>query len=205
MEKINLFTSTLYPFQKKDWLDKLNTLTNPIINNLKNKTKDKFGHIYHSENLNKNNNFEFIYKHILKQANNILTLQGFDLKNHKLNITSFWVQEFSSLGGSHHSLHTHYDSHISGFYFLKCNQNTSFPIFEDPRNGALMNKLPEKNNKNITDASSQIHIKFNPGSGVFFNSYLPHQFTVDNGREPFRFIHWNIQAVPKEKEMAKDV
>ena len=27
--------------------------------------------------------------------------------------------------------------------------------------------------------------------------------SVDFGIEPFRFIHWNIQAVPKE--MAKDV
>ena len=33
--------------------------------------------------------------------------------------------------------------------------------------------------------------------------YLEHEFAVDHGKEPFRFIHWNIQAVPKE--MAKDV
>ena len=29
------------------------------------------------------------------------------------------------------------------------------------------------------------------------------EFAVDLGLDPFRFIHWNIQAVPKE--MAKDV
>ena len=30
-----------------------------------------------------------------------------------------------------------------------------------------------------------------------FPGYLEHEFTVDYGIEPFRFIHWNIQAVPK--------
>ena len=33
--------------------------------------------------------------------------------------------------------------------------------------------------------------------------YLEHEYAVDFGIEPFRFIHWNIQAVPKH--MAKDV
>jgi len=33
--------------------------------------------------------------------------------------------------------------------------------------------------------------------------YLEHESSVYCGIEPFRFIHWNIQAVPKE--MAKDV
>ena len=28
--------------------------------------------------------------------------------------------------------------------------------------------------------------------------YLEHEYAVDHGIEPFRFIHWNIQAVPKE-------
>jgi hypothetical protein len=33
---------------------------------------------------------------------------------------------------------------------------------------------------------------------IFFNSYLGHEFVVDHGIEPFRFIHFNIQAVPKQ-------
>jgi hypothetical protein len=30
------------------------------------------------------------------------------------------------------------------------------------------------------------------------NIYLGHEFTVDPGIDPFRFIHFNIQALPKE-------
>ena len=52
-------------------------------------------------------------------------------------------------------------------------------------------------------ASDVIHFKVKPGTLIIFPGYLEHEFSVDYGNEPFRFIHWNIQAVPKE--MAKDV
>ena len=38
---------------------------------------------------------------------------------------------------------------------------------------------------------------------MFFPGYLEHEFSVDHGKSPFRFIHFNITAVLKE--MAKDV
>ena len=30
---------------------------------------------------------------------------------------------------------------------------------------------------------------------IIFPGYVPHQFAVDAGLEPFRFIHWNIKVV----------
>ena len=42
-------------------------------------------------------------------------------------------------------------------------------------------------------------LKIKPGKLVLFNSYLPHQFDVDDGVDPFRFIHFNIQARPIDK------
>ena len=48
-----------------------------------------------------------------------------------------------------------------------------------------------------------INFRPKPGSLVIFPGYLEHEFLVDHGREPFRFIHWNIQAVPNE--IVKDV
>ena len=49
----------------------------------------------------------------------------------------------------------------------------------------------------LTTASSQVHYVTKPGRLMFFNSHMPHLYSVDNGYEPFRFIHWNIQAIPK--------
>jgi hypothetical protein len=44
-------------------------------------------------------------------------------------------------------------------------------------------------------------LKFKPGTLIFFPGYMEHEYAVDHGKEPFRFIHFNIQAVPKD--MAK--
>jgi hypothetical protein len=60
-----------------------------------------------------------------------------------------------------------------------------------------MIQLPEKENHKINLSSEKINLKIKPGLFVFFNSYLPHEYVVDEGKEPFRFIHFNIQAFPK--------
>ena len=100
-------------------------------------------------------------------------------------------------GGGHHDTHVHWDNHISGFYFLKGSEKTSKPMFEDPRPGNMMNLLPQKCPTKITYASHQISYEANPGKMIFFPSYMPHQYVVDMGYEPFRFIHFNCQAIPK--------
>ena len=122
---------------------------------------------------------------------------GYNLTNYELFWTEFWVQEFGEKGGGHHEGHLHYDNHISGFYFLKCSENTSMPVFHDPRPGKLMTQLPLKNETEITLGTDKIHYKPKPGTMLFFPAYMEHQYTVDDGVEPFRFIHFNLQAVRK--------
>lgn len=197
-----IFCSPIYFEEKKDWVKKLNDASDPYI--IKSKEKNKsttnrdFGLVHHSEPLMYDKNFkEFLY-YINNNAFNILNNQGFDLTNYSLATTELWVQEFASLGGGNHSPHIHWNGHISGFYFLKCSDKTSYPIFHDPRSGRMMNLLPEKDQSQITLASSSVNFKPKPGTFIFFNSYLQHEFVVDHGIEPFRFIHFNIQAVPKQ-------
>ena len=62
----------------------------------------------------------------------------------------------------------------------------------------MMIQLPEKNQNEITDASQKINFRPKPGTFIFFESYIGHEFVVDHGIEPFRFIHFNIQAVSKQ-------
>ena len=47
--------------------------------------------------------------------------------------SELWVPEFSKKGGGHHSAHIHWNQHVSGFYFLKCSDKTSYPIFHNQR------------------------------------------------------------------------
>ena len=159
--------------------------------------KGDMGHVFHSTSLIGDSKFQELQNYIGATSHNLLGEMGFDLTNYEVFITEMWVQEFAKKGGGHHTLHTHWNGHMSGFYFLKASDKTSLPVFEDPRPGNMMNLLPEKDKLKITYASSQINYKVQPGRMIFFPSYMPHQYVVDMGYEPFRFIHWNCQAIPK--------
>ena len=154
------------------------------------------GNVFHSTSLIGDPNFKQLQDYIGATSNNLLIEMGFDLTNYSIFITEMWVQEFAKQGGGHHTLHTHWNGHMSGFYFLKASEKTSLPMFEDPRPGNVMNLLPEKDKSKITYASSQVHYQVKPGRLMFFPSYMPHQYIVDMGYEPFRFIHFNCQAIP---------
>jgi len=171
--------------------------------NKKHGTKGDMGSVFHSTTLIGDPNFKQLQTYVIATAHNLLVEMGFDLKDYTVFITEMWVQEFAKKGGGHHTLHTHWNGHISGFYFLKASDKTSIPLFEDPRPGNVMNLLPEIDKTKITYASSQINYKVHPGRTMFFPSYLPHQYAVDMGYEPFRFIHWNCQAILKSVVNAK--
>jgi len=181
------------------YIDKAIKNLQPNINkhNKVNKTVGDLGSVYHSTTLIGDPNFKKLQNYIGATSYNLLIEMGFDMRGYQLFTTEMWVQEFAKSGGGHHTLHTHWNGHMSGFYFLKASDKTSMPLFEDPRAGNLMNLLPELDKTKVTYASSAIHYKCKPGRIIFFPSYMPHQYIVDMGIEPFRFIHFNCQAIPK--------
>jgi len=158
------------------------------------KVKDH-GMSYHSTPLNGDPGLKELEQYVGATSLNLLDEWGYDMEQYKMFFTEFWVQEFSKNGGGHHSTHVHWDNHISGFYFLKCSDKTSYPVMHDPRAGAMMTKLPQKDGSKISPMIDQLHFKPKPGMLVFFPAYVPHEFVVDMGIEPFRFIHFNLQAV----------
>jgi uncharacterized protein (TIGR02466 family) len=202
--KYSFFSSCVYAEENNSWLESLNKLSDPYINEaIENNKKyfinnKDFGFAHHSSDLMNDINFLEFIQFVFKKSYSFLDEQGYDLKDYSLAVRELWVQEFSKEGGGHHSIHAHSNGHMSGFYFLKCSNKTSFPIFHDPRPGKMMIQLPEKDKNKITEASEKITFIPKPGTFVFFNSYLGHEFVVDHGIEPFRFIHFNIQAVPKQ-------
>ena len=131
--------------------------------------KGDMGHVFHSTTLINDPKFKELQDYVGATAHNLLLEMDFDLTNFQVFTTEMWVQEFAKKGGGHHTLHTHWNGHISGFYFLKASEATSLPIFEDPRPGNIMNLLPEKDKSKVTYASSQIHYKVQPGRMIFFH------------------------------------
>ena len=197
------FSTPVYFLEKKEWVENLNIYCDKYIkeaiehNKKINKNNNGFENVNHSSPLTNDNNFIEFSKFICKNALQILNDQGYDSSLYAMMISELWVQEFPKNGGGHHIPHVHSNSHISGFYFLKCSNKTSYPVFHDPRPGKVMIQLPEKESHKINLSSEKINLKIKPGLFIFFNSYLPHEYVVDEGKEPFRFIHFNIQAFPK--------
>jgi uncharacterized protein (TIGR02466 family) len=204
------FATPIYYMHKGEWLKDLIKLTDPYIQIAKKNTislieernkklggdKKDHGFVHHSTSLINRPGFKTLEEWIQATTWNLLNDQGYDLRNYKIFITELWVQEFAEIGGGHHTLHTHFNGHMSGFYFLKASEKTSFPVFGDPRPGKIMNDLPQKDPNAITSANSEVFYSVRPGSLIIFNSYLPHLYGIDNGYEPFRFIHFNCRAVP---------
>jgi uncharacterized protein (TIGR02466 family) len=205
----NYFNTTIWSEQKPEFIKSLNKASNKYIKDARNKEKAFIkstaileDHIiqHHSQWIIILENFR---DYIGQKSWEYLDHQGYDMQQYTTMFSEMWVQEFAKKGGGHHSAHVHWNQHVSGFYFLKCSDKTSYPVFHEPRTGARATKLKMKDQKGVWGGSELIHFKPQPGTLIIFPGFLEHEFAVDFGKEPFRFIHWNITAVPKE--MAKDV
>ena len=209
MQILEYFKTPIWIEDKPEFVKSLNIASNQYIKDAKKREKDyikkhgDFGRSYHSTPLTMDNKFLDFRNYIGQKSWEFLDWQGFDMQQYQTMFSELWVQEFAKKGGGHHSAHIHWNQHVSGFYFLKCSDKTSYPIFHEPRTGARSTKLKMKPGNGIFHGTELVHFKPKPGTIIIFPGYMEHEYAVDHGVEPFRFIHWNIQAVPKE--MAKDV
>jgi uncharacterized protein (TIGR02466 family) len=200
----NYFWTPVWTEHKPEYLKSLSKASDKYIKEARKRNKDyikkfgDFGTSHHSTPLTLDNDFIDFRNYIGQKSWEFLDQMGYDMNLYQTMFSEMWVQEFSKKGGGHHSAHIHFNQHVSGFYFLKCSDKTSYPIFHDPKTGARATKLAMKPNVNdILSGTDTIHIKPTPGTLIIFPGYLEHEYAVDHGKEPFRFIHWNIQAIPK--------
>jgi len=209
MQITEYFKTPIWIEDKPEFVKSLNKASNQYIKDAKKREKEfikkhgDFGRSYHSTPLTMDNRFLDFRNYIGQKSWEFLDWCGFDMQQYQTMFSELWVQEFAKNGGGHHSAHIHWNQHVSGFYFLKCSDKTSYPIFHEPRTGARATKLKMKPGNGVFHGTELVHFKPKPGTLIIFPGYMEHEYAVDFGVEPFRFIHWNIQAVPKE--MAKDV
>ena len=214
LKTVSLFDTFIYQseipeyLEDKDFMAVCDEHTNKAILDAKQTIEDRHklfnaeikdhGMSYHSgPELYKDERLKEFESLIRNTGKNILEDQGFDLSNYIMDYTEMWIQKFAYEGGGHQDTHVHWDNHISGFYFVEASERTSRPIFHDPRPGRMMLNLPIKNHSKLCPAMERQVVPVKPGTLLLFNSWLPHQFSVDNGVDPFRFIHFNLQARKK--------
>ena len=210
LKRDNLFSTPIWYEYEPAFVKKFNKAADPYVEEAKKNMKKeidernkKFGNkgdrgfVYQSQSLINDPSFMVFQNYIGATSHNLLVEMGYDLTNYQVFTTEMWVQEFAKEGGGTQYIHTHWNGHISGFYFLKTSESTPRPILCEPRSGRLMNLLPEKDIKKVTYASNQINYDVKPGSIIFTPSFLPHMYPPDMGYSTFRFIHFNCQAIPK--------
>jgi len=209
----NLFCSPVYSLVMPTFLNEVNKISDKYIEEAKknnqpliderNKSIGKdikdFGFVHHSAFMGNDPELKEFKAFIKDTSYTILSEQGYDLSGHKLYFKDLWVQEFPKAGGGEHWPHVHESSHISGFYFLKCSPKTSMPVFHDPRPAKWITELPMKQ-ESVQYAYNRFSYPVLPGTFVFFNSYLTHQYALDAGIDPFRFVHFNIQCFKPYEE-----
>ena len=196
------FTTPIWSTSIPEWVDNVNEACKPYLDEaherhaeeIKKNKGDDFGLVYHSTNIQYDHKLETLANYIIGTSVNLLDSWGYNLTDHSIFYDSMWVQEFAKNGGGHHRVHIHENCHLSGFYFLQ-NEDSSYPLFHDPRPGAAMTSLPQKNESALTPATRVVNYQPQPGDMYIFPSYLPHEYVVSRGGK-FRFIHFNMRVVP---------
>ena len=206
------FPTTVWSEKKLEFVKSLNKASDPYIKAARKLPESKkwlkehgdFGRAWHSIQLLSDTKFMDFRNYVGQKCWEFLDHSGFDMTKYTTFFEQMWVQEFAKKGGGHHNAHIHWNTHVNGFYFLKASEKTSYPVFHDPRTGARTTTLHMKPNlKGVWAGHETVHFKPEPGLLMFFPGYVQHEFSVDHGKAPFRFIHFNISAVLKE--MAKGV
>ena len=175
----NYFPTTIWSEEKPEYVKSLNKASNKHIVEARKRNKDyikkytDFGNSYHSTSLINDNDFRDFRDYIGLKSWEYLDHQGYDMSKYTTMFSELWVQEFSKKGGGHHGAHIHWNQHVSGFYFLKCSKNTSYPIFHEPRTGARTTKLHMKPDlKGVWAGHETFFLKPKPGTLIIFPGYL---------------------------------
>ena len=203
MQFYEYFKTPVYMENLSHWADDINKVCDKHINQAKKlkdykerieKKKSDFGEVAHSFEIASDPNLKIYIDHIGQRSWEFLDAMGFDLSNHTCVFTECWVQEFPKDGGCAHPQHVHANSHVSGFYFL--DTQGSYPMFFDPRTRLEMISLPQQDKTKLTMSSSFISWKIQPGTLILIPAYIMHEY-VPQTKQPFKFIHFNVQAIEK--------
>ena len=196
------FKTPVYMENLSHWAEDINKHCDKHIDNAKNSEEYKkkvkesdFGQVAHSGDIATDPELKFYIDHIGQRSWEFLDFMGYDLSNHTCIFSECWVQEFPKDGGGHHNSHVHPNNHVSGFLYLKRDEDGPVPVIHDPRPAALISALPEKDKSLVTYASQAAHWAPIPGTLIIMPAYITHQYSVGGPNQAFRFIHFNIQAI----------
>ena len=195
LDPVDLFPTRIFVTKQLEFLSPLQKIADKFI--AATKLKGGGNDIYplcQTENIFTDEEAGNFCNFILAAAPEILKNQGFDTTNFEFGFNDMFVQEHRK--GSSHDRHSHPNSIISGFYFLKVPPNSSKVIVYDPRPvKEFVSFFPEKDGSVLTPATASVHHM--PEEGLFFfsNSWLQHSFSRNESDDPFVLVHFDLHPI----------
>lgn len=115
---------------------------------------------------------------------------NWDLRGRRLQMTTCWANAMGY--GTHHTMHLHPLSVISGVYYVNLPPGSSPFKIEDPRMGLLMAAPPRRAS---APAHVQNYMKFQskPGEFILFESWMRHEVPPHRGKQPRLSISFNYE------------
>ncbi len=197
MNEFHYFPSAIYREEKPEWVAHVLKQADQYYEQQKQVNKEH-GNSYpvvQTGHMGGDPELFFLADYFAKTATDLLVQQGYDLLRYEFYTSGMWGQEIGCTGM--HEPHVHANAHMCGLYFLDAPEGGSFPVFSDPRPGKIMTDFL------MSDGEVRVgtpRIFFNnmvPGTFMFFNAWLPHQFTQNQAQTSTKFIHFTLSC--KEK------
>jgi uncharacterized protein (TIGR02466 family) len=116
---------------------------------------------------------------------------NWDLRRRKLHMTTCWANAMGF--GTHHTLHLHPHSVISGVYYVNMPTGSSPFKIEDPRMNMLMASPARKPS---APANQQPFVSIAPKAGEFilFESWMRHEVPPHRGKKSRMSISFNFEV-----------
>lgn len=197
LESYQYFPTTIYSADLSEFLDIATKVSDEYIK-YESCDLNELYPVRMSGNLSEDPRLEEFSTVILNLGWDILNEQGYDMDKFRVVFSSMWTQQHYKY--SLMEQHIHNGDQLVGFYFLKTPENSSRPVFYDPRPAKVITSLPEKQMQEVTFATNIVNFDPTPGRMFITNTFVPHSFSKNGSNDPVEFIHFNMYVVPYTQE-----
>lgn len=190
-----IFQSSVGIVQAPQFIKTVSAASNKAMEQVLQKLRvDPIYPVIQTENMVWDANLREFNEFVLQKSQNYLDQQGYDTSKVRISINDLWCQKHMKTSG--HERHTHNNGAVlSAFYIIECPNNSSHLMLYDPRAGKDYGfVLPEKNERQMSEASNIINYAPSEGELILVNSYVPHGFSRNVSDKPFTLLHINIYA-----------
>lgn len=193
MNEFHYFSSPIYREEIPDWIFKVSGSIQKYFDQQKNWERENNVNytVTQTQNVTNDPDLQFLEFYFRDKAMGILRTQGYFIDGLQFFVSGMWGQEMRKNGI--HEPHIHANTQMCGLYFIDAPEGGSFPIFSDPRPGKLMTDYFTVDDGNLYVSSPKVY--FNnilPGTFMFFNAWLPHQFSINLSELPTKFVHFTL-------------